>query len=813
MKRIVILINIILFALVARSQIVTVSDLVTLESLPGVVIETEGITAVVTDSKGKADITSFAGKLKVNFHMTGYESITLSYAVIAERNNEIRLTPSSVYTDEVVVSASKFEEKREDVPQQVQVIGRNALRFMNQQNTGDVLQQSGNVLVQKSQQGGGSPILRGLEANRVLMVVDGIRMNNAIYRGGHLQNVITLDNSILDRVEIVFGPGSVVYGSDALGGVMHFYTRNPELSSDDKLLTKGNAYVRTATANNELSGHVDFNLGRKKWASLTSVTYSDFDDLRTGDLRDPLYDSFGRRYFYVDRINGKDSVIANKNPNIQVGTGYKQYDILQKVLYRPDSAVSHMLNFQYSSSSDIPRYDRLSEGSLEAPNHAEWYYGPQKRALLAYNLELSKNRKMYDNFRLVGAFQDIEESRFNRSFGASKRSERIENVQVYTINGDFQKQVGKNEIRYGAELTHNVVASSARRVDVETNEISFQNTRYPDGGSTMSSAAAYITDSWEPNEYLVLNGGLRYSYVTLDASIDSTDFSADIISNSDTVNYYFLNGKTLQQSNGALNGNIGIVIKPGNDWNIALNGATGFRAPNVDDAGKLFEQPNDAILVPNENLKPEYATSVDMRISTVIRKSVGLAVTGFYNQIKDIITVDDAQTVSNLGIPADSLLNDIVTNVNKDKADIYGLSGQLDARIASNFGITSSINYTAGRISNGSQETAMDHIPPVFGRTGFNLQLRKFRGEFFAMYNGWKRIQDFRLDAEDNERYATPEGMPAWYTLNIRGQYQMNNYLQVQVACENILNHHYRVFASGTSGAGRNLMVTLRARF
>lgn len=124
---------------------------------------------------------------------------------------------------EVTIAANKTEQSLIEVPNQIQILKSNEIAAIQAQSTADVLANTGNVFVQKSQMGGGSPVLRGFEANRILLVVDGVRMNNLIYRGGHLQNVITLDNNILDRTEIVFGSGSTIYGSDALGGTIHFF--------------------------------------------------------------------------------------------------------------------------------------------------------------------------------------------------------------------------------------------------------------------------------------------------------------------------------------------------------------------------------------------------------------------------------------------------------------------------------------------------------------------------------------------------------------------------------------------------------------
>ena len=100
------------------------------------------------------------------------------------------------------------------------------------QTSADLLYYGGEIRIQKSQGAGGSPVIRGFEANRVLLVIDGVRMNNAIYRSGHLQNAITIDPYALERTEIIFGPSSVGYGSDALGGVVHFYTKKPKINNE-----------------------------------------------------------------------------------------------------------------------------------------------------------------------------------------------------------------------------------------------------------------------------------------------------------------------------------------------------------------------------------------------------------------------------------------------------------------------------------------------------------------------------------------------------------------------------------------------------
>lgn len=142
-----------------------------------------------------------------------------AYAIV------VYLVPNTQTENETVVSANRTAEKRKDVAQKIQVLRASEIQFQQQTSMADVLANSGSIFVQKSQLGGGSPIIRGFETNKVLLVVDGIRMNNAIYRSGHLQNCLTLDQANMDRVELVFGPGSVMYGSDAIGGVLSFQTK------------------------------------------------------------------------------------------------------------------------------------------------------------------------------------------------------------------------------------------------------------------------------------------------------------------------------------------------------------------------------------------------------------------------------------------------------------------------------------------------------------------------------------------------------------------------------------------------------------
>lgn len=784
----------------SNAQTIEVVDKDNLQPVCNVMITGGKIkTSVTTNNYGKADISRFMNSDSLRLYHVNYADLHISINDVSENKFKLFITEKEFSLDEIVVSASRFEEKLKDVAQPIQLIKSKELKLINQPTLADVLQTSGQVLVQKSQLGGGSPIIRGFEANKVLIVMDGIRMNNAIYRGGHLQNILSIDNNTLDRVEIVYGPGSVVYGSDALGGVMHMHTKKPILSTDSNTFFLSNVMTRFATACDEKTIHADVLVGKRKWGSFTSITLSDFDDLRQGHRRNPAYGDFGRSFFYVVREDNKDKVVYG-NPNYQTYSGYGQMDVIQKFLYKQNSTISHELNIQYSTTSDIPRFDRLTLLSNNKPKFATWYYGPQERLLTAYTLSRNESSRMYDHARMILAYQLIHESRHDRRFNKNSLNNQMEQVDVLTLNLDFDKRIGKHEIRYGYDESYNYVSSTAYTSNILTGERSALNTRYPDGGSKMQSYAGYLTHTIELTKHFILNDGIRLSHVSLHSDFVDSSF------------YPFPFSET-EQNNSALNGNIGLICMPGHNWRYTLVGSSGYRAPNVDDLSKIFESVPGMVIVPNSNLKPEYTYNVDVGISKAFDKVMTIQTNGFYTWYTNAINMQEGTINGKDSIMYQGELSKVLMNKNSDEAYLYGCSGILIMHLNKSTMLTSALTYTYGRIKTDSTDYPLDHIPPVYGKTSLQWNYKKFRAESFALYNGWKRTKDYNIIGEDNYAQATADGMPAWFTLNVRFSYQINKHLQIQTAMENMLDQNYRVFASGISAPGRNVIISLRGQF
>ncbi len=797
----ILLLGMIMIPFVNNAQLTfEVRDAYTFEPINGLIIQSSSKVTLLSNS-----IYEITGQAPFNVDILhpDYEPYVLTIPNVGSAQAIIvYLVPNMQTENETVVSANKTAEKRKDVAQKIQVVRASELQFQQQTSMADVLANSGSIFVQKSQLGGGSPIMRGFETNKVLLVVDGIRMNNAIYRGGHLQNVLTLDQANMDRVELVFGPGSVIYGSDAIGGVMSFQTKKPILSTTDQLLVRSGAYLRGFSAGAGYAANAQVNIGTKRFASLTSISYAHYGDLRQGKNRSTAIGNLGYRPWYVTTINGMDSMVVNADSSLQVGSGYQQYDILQKFTWVQKPGLVHHLNIQLSNSSDINRYDRLTLMSGFKPRFAEWYYGPQFRLLAAYTLDLSKPTKYYDNARIIFAYQGIEESRMDRSFQQVNLNHRIEQLDIYTLNADFMKKRGAHEWRYGGEAYLNLVHSTAFTKHILTGAQTPLDTRYPDGGSSMNGAALYVSHTFELSDHLIINDGIRLSQVGLQAQFNDQLF-------------FPFPYNQIKQDHHAINGNLGLIYMPFSKLRITLNGSTAFRAPNVDDLTKVFESVPGNVIVPNPNLRSEYAYNAEFGFQYQFMKKSNLGFHLYQTYLTNVLSVQKGTFNGADSIFYDGQMSQVLTTSNSGNAYVRGFEAFLQAQLTSRLQLSGTFNYTFGRILTDTIPYPLDHIAPAFGKISLRYALlhNKLKLEGFAMYAGWKHLEDYNFIGEDNFAFATPNGMPSWYTLNFRANYNVNNQLSLQLACENILDRNYRMFGSNISAPGRNFILTFRGNF
>jgi len=748
---------------------------------------------------GKADISGMRLDDTLIIRHAAFHSERLPFSMLRRLNFEIFLVEKKIHLEETVISAEKIPESVKNLSNKIDMIPATEITFQNPGTSADMLSYTGDVFVQKSQGGGGSPVIRGFEANKVLLVMDGIRLNNAIFRSGHLQNVISIDPASLERAEVVYGPGSLIYGSDALGGVMHFITLKPKLLDEQEKVTKvsANAFTRFGTANAEKSSHFDFNLAGKKFAALSSVSYSDFGNIKSGKHHNPDYPDFGKRNWYAGPSTGNqiDSVYLNNKDWIQRYSGYRQLNLMERLKFQPDDKIRFGLNIYYSNTSNIDRYDKLTDTKNNFPKYGDWHYGPQKWLITSFTLNYAPRNAWFDESNIIIAYQRLNEDRISRKFNKPDEIHREEDVSVLSVNFDFNKKMFHNgRIIYGGEIFSNIVQSKAYSKNILDQSITAASTRYPDGGSEMDGASLFFKYKHFFTENLVVSGGTRYSYIDLESVFTDTSF-------------YQFPFTDVFLGSGALTGSVDMVWNPNESWKLNILFSSGFKSPNVDDFGKVFEK-NGIVVVPNDHLKPEYAYNAEIGLRKSFDGFLSINSSLFYTLLTDAIVRRDFSLNGMDTVWYDGEYYPVQANVNADQAHIYGFSVNVEADINKYISFMGNINYTKG--FNVSDAQPMAHIPPVYGRLSLTYTRKKFRSELFSLYNFWKKLKDYAPSSEDNLDEATLDGSPRWMTLNWRNSFQINQSINVQFNAENIFDLHYRPFSSGISAAGRNFNLTFR---
>ena len=791
----------ILFAASTIAQQLTIKDAHTNDPLSLVsIISVNTQASVITNSRGIADITTLSGSKKYQIRLIGYESIQLSINDIEQLNFTISLKPKDYLLNQVVVSAQRWSSEKAQYPSKITSIQASQVEMENPQTAADLLNISGEVFIQKSQMGGGSPMIRGFSANRLLLSVDGVRMNTAIFRGGNLQSVISLDPFAISNTEILFGPGSVIYGSDAIGGVMSFFTLQPKLSDTSHLIVDGNFDVRFSSANREKTGHLDINLGWKKWALLTSVSHSTFDDLVMGIYGPDEY----LRPFYVRRSNGVDSIFNNVNQQRQKPSDYSQNNFMQKVRFKPNKYWDFTYAFHYSATSDVPRYDRLIRIKNDLPKYAEWYYGPQKWMMNVLTVDHYKQAKLYDKFSIKAAYQFFEESRIDRYYKQEERRHKTENVAAFSLNADFIKEISQNDqFPYGIELVYNNINSTAFSENINDKTSENIQSRYPE--SNWASYAAYINYNLHLNEQLLVIGGLRYNRYVLNATFDTTFTPLPFTST-------YIN-------NGALVGSLGINYQPGNNWVLSMNLSTGFRAPNIDDMGKVFDSEPGAVVVPNPQLEAEYIYNGELGITKGIGEFVSVDGRVFYSLLENAMVRRDFTLNGADSMMYDAEMSKIQAIQNASYAKIWGFSLGIEARLMKGLQFSSRLNYQKGEeeMEDGSISTTR-HAAPMFGVSRLSYSHKKIMMELYAQYSGEISYESLAISERSKTYlYAADENgnpySPAWYTLNYKVKYQLHSMINISAGIENITNQRYRPYSSGIAAAGSNLILSLDFRF
>ena len=784
------------------------------------VYNTQRTISVLSNSEGVLDLSKFNKTDTLVFSHLSYEKLILAKSNFSVEKSILFMDSNTQKLNEIILSVARNKEDKGKISKQVSLITQKDLELNMPQTSADLLLYASGVRVQKSQGGGGSPVIRGFEANRVLLVIDGVRMNNAIYRSGHLQNSITINPNSLERTEIIYGPSSVGYGSDALGGVVHYYTKTPKINNEKKwnikVISSFNPRLHNTIQN------LDFEHSEKRWASYTNISFSKFGDIIMGSKRNHGFKDWGLDNHYLDSNIYNVLEIKNSNPKTQLNTAYHQYDFMQKFNIMLSESSNMILNFQHSKSSDINRFDKLNETKNGAYKYSVWRYGPQKRTMISSALNFSKKKKLSDKVKLLIAYQNIGESRHFRKFQELSKTNQIEDLNIFSINSDFIKlNSNRSSLAYGFEYVYNNVNSKAyiKNYTLGTSNELIEDgvdydipTRYPSDEGHYATTAAYYEYRKDLSQKSNMNIGMRYTNTHLRAK-----WNDQAIIN---ANIYDINSQ-----NSSLTSSIGYVLRSDKNWLFNANFSSGFRSPNIDDIGKIREQ-KGVLSVPNAELKPEYAYNTELGFSKSFNRQNVISINAYYTHISKHITRDYFEIINDTSTEDKSTIifnsEEVITmaNVNKGSAYIYGGTLDLKAHIYSNLLFTGNLTYTEGASVKNAHP--LPSISPFFGYFSLKFLFKKSETQLAYRFSNSKNSDKYSIGGEDGLE-ETPEifqgldsyfyGMPSWSILKLSSSYEFSNNFKTILILDNIFDLHYREFASGISAPGRNLNVVLSYKF
>ena len=469
--------------------------------------------------------------------------------------------------------------------------------------------------------------------------------------------------------------------------------------------------------------------------------------------------------------------------------------LINKLNFKFNDNTNIIHGFYLSKSSNIPRYDRLTLYSDDyIPKYSEWYYGPNYFLMNKIQLNNFRKTKYFDAFKLIISHQKVKESRHDRKFEDDFLNNRNENVDVAAINLDFDKKNKNSETFYGYEFIFNNVKSEANKINIINNLKEKISTRYPDNGTEFYSNSIYISNKRKLGQ-IFTNIGLRASNNTL-KSILSNEF-------------YDFPYDEINLNTSSFSGNIGFRYNYKNS-SFKFQYSNGFRSPNLDDVGKIFDSEPGNIIIPNANLKPEYVNNFEVNYE-ISNSNLNIKNSLFYIRLSNAIIRGDGNLNGNDSIIYDGVLSRVQQLNNGGKAYIYGFSNTIRLKISDPIIIENSISYSESRDL--LNDRPLRHTPPLFGKFSFTYSNKKHQIGYFISYNGKKQLKNFSV-SELNKLYLyTDSGSPSWITHNFFYKFNYNYFINFDFGIDNIFDIHYRTYSSGISAPGRNIRLGLNLKF
>ncbi len=726
----------------------------------------------ITDSEGHFILENIPeAEYQILFDHIAYNPFNLKNIYIQKNQitvlDTIQLKSKIISTDEFIITADRIEKDPFETPNAVNVISKGKIIDRASKTSAEALREENGIFVQKTNHGGGSAIIRGLSSNQILILVDGIRLNNSLYRLGNHQYLTMVDNNRIQKIEIVRGPTSVLYGSDAMGGIINLRTKVPEFnatgfSSDISLLS------RYASADNEktISAHSEFSTN--KLALTGGFSYKDYDDLRRGRNSD---------YKRIEKST--DGIIQSPN-------GFSAYDFDVKLIYKLSDKSDLVAAYQFSNQENVPRYDKY-----ENDYYYLWKYQPQQRQLAYLKYQQYYFLNYINSFCTTISYNKQVEGRHTQRRENSDLQKEKDEAHTFGLTFEANSLFRNHNFIYGAEIYADNIQSEQYNYDADSGvRTKSPISRYPDGAE-YNSYGFYIQDEYNLSKNLMTTFGGRYSYFNTRFQLVGTDSS------------FLNNNNSYEQSFKSFTFSLGTLYRITNYLHLNFNLGQAFRAPNLSDISKFGESKGEIFEVPNPDLEPEKMSSIDLGVK-INHSYFKMSGSVYYSKISDLLGSADAIYNGSSTIEFDSTILKIKSKQNIGEAHLYGMEGSFRYMFFKTCHLRGNVTWTYGE--NITMDEPIGGIPPLFGLIGFQYNKIKYRVDFYMRF----ATKQDRLSTDDLDDPRIPNGgTPPWQTYNIRIKYMVSRFASLQMALENILDYNYREHGSGINGAGRNFIISL----
>lgn len=551
-----------------------------------------------------------SGKLVISY--TGYYPTELNTDTGNSEDLTVLLRSSLLMNEQVVITAQRRSQWDRTVPYTVQRTDRKALDEYLPRTVPEALMNTTGVFIQKTNHGGGSAFVRGLTGNQTLLVYDGVRLNNSIYRYGPNQYLNTIDAYSIGSIEVAKGTGSVQYGSDAIGGVIQLFSR--ELNYSEKKSFRGSGFAAkymTGDMDKTLRGQLNYSSNNVAFTG--GITARRFGDLIGGDTT-------GR----------------------QTPSGYEKLANDLKVKFRLNDLSNLTLNHNMVDQFDVPVYHKVK---LE--NFAINKSDKQRRMMQYIRYDLQTNNRVFNTIEITAAHQQNVEKRSSKKNGSQNLRREMDKVTGLSLTGDISSVFGKGwTANSGIEIYGDKVYSIRDDINTNTNESIGSRGLYPDR-SSVTNYSVYSLHHLSFRKW-ILDLGLRYHM----SDITITDTSLGDVN---------LNP-------GALVGNIGLLYAVSKTQSIYVSASSGFRAPNIDDLGTLGVV-DFRYEVPANDLSPEKSIHMELGYKYRSRK-FSLSANLFTIRLHDLITRNkkDGEIIN--GYPVYTKENTEAANISGAEAEI-----------------------------------------------------------------------------------------------------------------------------------------------